>query len=99
MKEIKIKRFTRYFAIEDSIFAAIRYFNEKKSDNTCLVIATYEDDFLESEIDRNAIIDFLGYDFRRKKKRFERDCKMGGKLFSKPSVLMLYSQLIKVPNE
>lgn len=99
MKEIKIKRFTRYFAMKDSIFAAIRYFLEKKSDDKCLVIANYNDDFIETEISRKTIIDFLGYDFRRRKKRFEKDCKIGGKLYHKTSILMLYSTLINLPDK
>ncbi len=93
MKEIKIKTTTRYFAVKNSIFAAIRYFNQKKTDDICSVLCDYYGNSLNMNIDRKVIIDYLGYDFRAKKIKFKREILPGGKLYHKTQILTLFGQI------
>jgi hypothetical protein len=93
--EIKINTKTEYFAIKESIFAAIRYFQKKKSNNEVLCKCTYDDGTIDIEIYRSVIVNYLGYDFIAKKKQFKEETKPNGKLYNKIQILNLYTEILE----
>ena len=93
--EIKINTKTQYFAIKNSIFAAIRYFQKRKSKDKVLCKCTFENESMDIEIHRSVITNYLGYDFRHKKKRFKEETNVNGKLYTKIQIMTLYAEIIE----
>lgn len=95
METIKLKSTTQYFAIKKVIVRSIEIFMRKKTPSQIIFVSSFNDDeSLEVFVDRQTIIDFLGYDFRARKMRFKKDCKAGGKLSTKTQILVLYGKIL-----
>lgn len=94
METINLKSTTRYFAMKKVIVKSIEIFMRKKSPDELSLVSKFDNGVLEVFVKRQTIIDYLGYDFRAKKAKFKKDCKVNGKLFTKTQIVLLYAKIL-----
>lgn len=92
-----IRTHTEYFAKKNTIFSALRFFKENKDFSEVEVEAIYLDGVITTNVLKEIIIKFLGYDFTLDEEKLLNDkTEKGNKLYHKTNILKLFN-LLTIP--